>query len=321
MSDCFSIGGRADLLYGNDYLAAQSRGWELRRNALITPASERLNTGQDYGFANPQLYLEAGTSKASILVGHCATPLGYEVIPATGNFFNTHSYTFEFAAPFTHWGVMGKYNPNENWSFTGMVCNGWDSLNRDENSAGFVGGVKYTSCNKKWSFAYNAIISDEPNFSGAFVGYGTRYAHDVILDVNLSDKWEYVFEHAYGRQDAVGPAPTASWYSVNNYLFYKLNDCWKLGARFEWFRDDDTTGGGFIAAGFRDGNPNVGGYSGDFYSFTFGANWSPGGSKNLTIRPELRYDWFNGDGNLALPFDAGRRDHQFVLAIGAILQF
>ena len=133
MGDKIALGGRADVLFGNDYLGLQSRGWELNRNEVITPASERLNTGADYGIANPQLYAELGTSKASVVVGHFYTPLGYEVAPANANFFNTHSYAFLFS-PYTHWGVQGKWNPDEHWAFTAAVVNGWDSLDREQNS-------------------------------------------------------------------------------------------------------------------------------------------------------------------------------------------
>jgi len=31
------------------------------------------------------------------------------------------------------------------------------------------------------------------------------------------------------------------WYGLNQYFLYKLNPCWDLNLRFEWFRDDDGT--------------------------------------------------------------------------------
>jgi hypothetical protein len=57
-------------------------------------------------------------------------------------------------------------------------------------------------------------------------------------------------------------------------------------------------------------------YVGDFFARSAGANWSP--NKNVTIRPEIRYDWFNGVG---MPFNAGSGGDQLVLTIGAIVQF
>ena len=45
MGDKIALGGRADVLFRKHCLGLQSRGWELNRNEVITPASERLNTG------------------------------------------------------------------------------------------------------------------------------------------------------------------------------------------------------------------------------------------------------------------------------------
>ena len=149
---------------------------------------------------------------------------------------------------------------------------------------------------------------------GTFVpaGYDLRYTHSLIFDFKLTDKVEYVFEHTFGNQAGTAGGMSACWYGIDNQIFYKLNDCWKLGARVEWFRDNN----GFIVAGVRDGNPNSGFYAGDFFAASVGANWMP--NKNVTIRPEMRYDWFNGTGN---PFNAGNDRNQLVLAIGAVVQF
>ena len=320
MGDKCALGGRVDGMFGNDYLALQSRGWELRRNEVISPSSEKWNTGADYGVTVPQVYAEVGTSKASLLVGHFYTPLGYEVSPGNGNFFNTHTYAFNFTV-YTQWGVQAKWNPDEHWAFTAAVVNGWDALDRDENSPCFVGGFKYTSCDKKWSLTYNAIVGDDADYvtfpataPGVFVpaSYDLRYTHSLIFDVNLTDRLEWVVEQTFGNQAGSAGGMSACWYGVNNEVFWKLNDCWKLGGRFEWFRDND----GFIVSGVRDGNPNSGFYVGDFFALSVGANWSP--NKNVTIRPEVRYDWFNGVG---MPFNAGNGRDQLVLAIGAIVQF
>jgi hypothetical protein len=59
----------------------------------------------------------------------------------------------------------------------------------------------------------------------------------------------------------------------------------------EWFQDPQ---GARVSAGSR----------GDYFSLTGGVNYRP--HSNLTIRPELRYDWFNEfAGTTALPFNDG----------------
>ena len=81
------------------------------------------------------------------------------------------------------------------------------------------------------------------------------------------------------------------WYGINQYLFYKMNCCWTAGLRFEWFRDEE----GFVVTGLRPGNP-----TGrqvlprQLLRDVVGLNYKPNG--NWNIRPEMRYDWFDGEG-------------------------
>lgn len=82
---------------------------------------------------------------------------------------------------------------------------------------------------------------------------------------------------------------------------------------------------GFISAE-RVGNPNngpitsAGPYKGYMHSFTAGLNWAPRGSKNLMIRPEVRYDIFRSQNGLQ-PFNNNSKDHQLVFMLGALYQF
>ena len=69
--------------------------------------------------------------------------------------------------------------------------------------------------------------------------------------------------------------------------------------------------------GFPDrGNPNLAPFAGSFYSLTGGVNYYP--HPNVTIRPEIRYDWFTGGRN---PYNDGQKDNQVLVAINAYLQF
>ena len=106
----------------------------------------------------------------------------------------------------------------------------------------------------------------------------------------------------------------AFWYGLDQYLYYTINDCWKSGLRFEWFRDEDGTRVGLN----RPSNPNNVPFVGNFYSVSAGVNWSP--TSNLMVRPEIRYDWFNGDQPVQ-PFNDGISSSQLLLAMDAILQF
>ena len=73
------------------------------------------------------------------------------------------------------------------------------------------------------------------------------------------------------QQEGTFTGETAYWYGVDQYLYYTINNCWKAGARFEWFRDEDGTRVGLNRAS----NPNNPPYAGDFYSLSLGLNWKP----------------------------------------------
>jgi len=64
------------------------------------------------------------------------------------------------------------------------------------------------------------------------------------------------------------------------------------------------------------GNSNLAPFAGSFYSLTGGVSYYP--HPNVTIRPEIRYDWFTGGWN---PYNDGQNDNHVLVAINAYLQF
>ena len=65
------------------------------------------------------------------------------------------------------------------------------------------------------------------------------------------------------------------------------------------------------------------GYAGNFYALTCGLTWRP--NANLTFRPEVRWDWYDGEPSakqgFELPFNDGEEDDQFLFAVDAIVTF
>ena len=100
---CYGIGGRVDVIYGEDYFLAQSVGLENHDDG--TPHWNP----EFYGIAIPQAYLEMGTTDLSLKVGHFYSIIGYEGLPAVGNFFYSKAYSYQFAGPFTHWGGLATW--------------------------------------------------------------------------------------------------------------------------------------------------------------------------------------------------------------------
>jgi hypothetical protein len=159
--------------------------------------------------------------------------------------------------------------------------------------------------------SFAIITGDELNDLGTESTSRTRYS--VIVGTNLTSRIQYVFHHWYGVQDDfLAAGNSAEWYGIDQYLYYDLTPCVRLGGRFEWFRDEDGVRLGLS----RPSNPNNGPYVGDMYSFSLGVNWTP--YSNVIVRPEVRWDWFEGAG---LPFGDGTDDQQFLVGMDGIWRF
>ncbi len=151
---------------------------------------------------------------------------------------------------------------------------------------------------------------------------GSRGFYSLVVEQRLTERLTYVLQHDCGNQDMGSPFTglDAEWYGISQYAYYKLNCKWDVGARFEWFRDDDglRVGGWGRRVG---GSPIVPfGFGGDFYELTLGANWKP--NANLAVRPEVRFDWYEGiSGFGPRPFDDGMDDEMVTFAVDVVCAF
>ena len=305
--DQLSLGGRVDLLYGTDFLYTVAGGLD-----------DDWNSNRYYGLAMPQLYGEVGSQALNVKFGHFYTLIGYEVVPAIGNFFYTHAYTMQYGEPFTHTGVLGTWVPNDQLTIIGGVTNGWDNWDNgfttpvanpgpgQTSNAAFLGAVTFSSSDGTQALTIANSSGNEQN-GGAVGGLpltGARSVTSLVYTNEFTDKLTYVYQSDFGYNAYADPAyqtqgqqpGSAYWYGANQYLFYNFTDYLIGGMRLEWFRDNNGTR---VVSGLRDGSPggiasNGGaGYAGNFWEVTWGLNYLIG--NNLVIRPELRYDWYTRD--------------------------
>ena len=289
----WDFGGRVDYLFGTDAPDTQAfgdRSWDYG-----------WNTSRDYGSAMPQLYGEVAYNDVKVKIGHFYTPIGYEVVQAPGNFFYSHSYSHTFGEPFTHTGALASYQPNDKVTYYGGWVDGWDQgFANDNHGSTFLGGLSL-NLSEKATLAWYVSAGQLGN-GEAFVGAasGDLYYNCLIFTYKLNEQWTYVFDHELGTNSNVDPQNGVDnqWYEVNNYLIRKLNDCWSLAGRMEWFQDPQ---GARVTAGSS---------RGDYFALTGGVNYKP--HANITIRPEIRYDWFDAfAGTTSLPFNDGTSSSQF----------
>lgn len=292
-------GFRVDYVYGADGPNTQAfgdQGWDFG-----------WDTSSQYGSAIPQIYGELAWNDWSMIVGHFFTIIGYESVMAPKNFFYSHSYTMNYGEPFTHTGMLLKNQVSDSVTAFGGYTFGWDSgFDNFGEAHTFLGGLGWQATDQlNLAYMFN---------TGSFGNGGTAtvpsnalssniYMHSIVATYDVNCRTQYVFQSDIGTQQDGGLAN--EWYGVNQYLFYKLNNCWKAGVRYEWFRDDD---------GSRIPIPGNNGTGGDFQAATLGLNWMP--NRNWTVRPEARWDW--ADNNLGV---YGGQNSMFTLGCDAVFTF
>ena len=341
----FDWGGRVDLLYGTDYIFTTARGLD------AYPAGDPIGLGAPrwgynkyYGLAMPQLYGEVGYNDLAVKFGHFYTIIGYEVVPAIGNFFYTHAYTMQYGEPFTHTGVLTTWTPNDQVIFYNGITNGWDNFDDGmttfgpvtntgypgyNSNAAYLGGVTFKSADESQTLTFTTSTGNELGSFGVPMA-GNRSILSTVYVNKLSDKLTYVFQNDNGWQFNAGniyrPASqvgdTAQWYGINQYMFWNFSETLVGGMRLEWFRDNN---------GYRVINPLrnylfgqqpvYGGYAGNFWQLTYGLNYKP--TANWMIRPEIRYDWYSPDspGTGQSPFGNGDQLGQLYGGCDLIWQF
>jgi hypothetical protein len=318
----WDLGGRVDLLFGTDYFYTTALGFDaypLQPLGIENIASWAFS--KDYGLAMPQLYADVAYRDVSLRFGHFYSILGFEEVPAIGNFFYTHAFSMQFS-PFTFTGFLGSWKANDQVTFYSGITTGWNNffdgqpmvsdyaiLNPDYPGAGstasYLGGIELQSSDGSQTLLIATTTGNEVTTisrnpaDGSLVG--NRSLISTVYTNRLSDRLFYVFQNDNAWQFNANVAPgnmgqqpgLAQWYSFINYLFWEFSPQWEGGVRLEYFRDNN---GYIVSAPLRSesqlGNPGywTGGFAGSFWELTFGLNWYP--NNNWVIRPELRYDWF-----------------------------
>ena len=283
----FDWGARIDMMFGSDAYFAQSRGF--LGEAQGTWDSRPDWIGSDgYGIAVPQFYGELLYGNVGMKVGLFDTLMGVEGMRTTDNFFYSRSHSFLWGEPFRHSGVLIDYRGFENFEITMGWVAGWNTgFERPLDASMFLGKVR-------WQVNENAALSYAVN-SGDMANIGLiapeslafpAYHHTIGFELDLNEQTHLMLQSNYSRVDGElrttppppGPAPlgTASWASVNSMLIYDITNYLSFGGRLEWF---DT----------RNWDAIPGAPAGDIWETTLGFNLKP--NQNLTVRPEVRYDW------------------------------
>lgn len=291
----FDIGFRIEGMYGSDGRFVHANGLDF------------------YGGDSPQLYPENQLDLTQAYVdigiggglkvraGKFVTLLGYETINPTVDPLYSHAYLFGFAIPFTHTGVLGIWQINDNVTVTGGVTRGWEQSTKDNNDMiDFLGQVAW-KMNDKLTLTVGGVSGPEQTDNNS----DYRSVLDVIATYAATDKLSFTVNGDYGYEsDAAADGGDASWYGVAGYTTYKVNDMFAVQARLEWFEDPDGARGLGTTA----------------WEGTLGLNIKPFPNakyvSGLMFRPEVRYDYAND-----AIFDGGSDHSQITVGGDVILTF
>lgn len=271
----FDLGYRADIVYGIDGPDTQAFG--------NPPGTWDFQNGFDhgaYGWAIPQAYGSAAVGDLGVKVGHFYTPVGYEVVPAPGNFFYSHALTMYNSEPFTHTGVLATYSVCEHLEVYAGWTLGWDTgFEQLDGGSNWLGGFA-VSLTEKLRMTYLSTAGD--------LGWrGEGYSQSLVFDWTISDKWHYVLQSDLvatngfigltdDRQNVFIPGEMNDQVGINQYLFYTISPKLAAGVRAEWWKSDGVS----------------------FNEVTYGLNIKP--HPNFVMRPEIRHQWCPTD---ALDFE------------------
>lgn len=277
-----------------------------------------------------------GDGGTDLKIGQYSTPLGYEVIDASGNPLYSHSYIFNFGIPLKHTGALATTHVNDLldlWAGVDTGVNTWIGKHGDNNgSLAGIGGFGLNMLDGKLTVLALSHFGPENargavDFSGNPIDVNGefRYENDVVVTWKVSDALTSVTELNYIRDDGV----SATGGGIAQYITYAFNDQWSLTGRGEVFNDSK----GFYVAKFEhpldfvnferglatSSGGVVGGGRNTYTELTLGTTWKPELPKPVSgfmLRPEIRYD------HAAHPvFGNGSDDNQITFAADFVLQF
>ncbi|MFT4564245.1 MAG: hypothetical protein ACI9BW_004008 [Gammaproteobacteria bacterium] len=280
------------------------------------------------------IYLPIGAG-ASVVIGSWHTSLALEIGKALvpPNMFSSRTYAFT-ASPAKHVGILTQFklplDPALGHASLGFgITSDWNSVDFGSGAGGpsFMFTGRWRSPDMRtWIDIETIFGNGEDDFGDSEIingvayprgggsqflalsssnAYLERFVGYLTATHTASERLILVFESVYGYQQGgdLRPLPFAitrdsAFYGANGGFRYRLVENVHLGARFEWFTDENAAN--VLWSG-------VGATGGDVYALTASLSWQP--SKHLLIRPELKYDVYDGKGHLFAAGSNGLAQH------------
>lgn len=243
-----------------------------------------------------------------VKAGLYPTPMGAEVIPASGNYLYSHSYIFNFGIPLKHTGVLTTTHVSPMVDIYAGFDTGVNTTvggRGDNNSslAGLVGFGLNMMDGRLTVLGFSHFgpenVSRGPNAVPNADDYG-RYLNDITVTFKATDSLTLITDLNYIKDDL----NNAQGYGIAQYGVYAVNDWLSLVGRGEVWWDPNH----FFVAGYPGNRDFVNverglttdrevlatGQRTTYGAITVGANIKPQGLPEhldgMMLRPEIRYD-------------------------------
>ncbi|CAG5016426.1 hypothetical protein DYBT9275_05552 [Dyadobacter sp. CECT 9275] len=223
------------------------------------------------------------TDKFSMTAGQFGTHIGYEVIDAPANFNYSLSNLFN-NGPFYHAGLKATYAFSDKASLMVGVVNNVDGLGDNNRKKGIISQL-YFSPVTNWNVYLNFINSNEANPNDAGKQPDAFYrVFDLTTSYQITDKFLLGLNAAYGSQKGDyqgygGPDGSETWGGVALYSNVSLTDNFGIGARYEYFNNDNGVRGVLNSEGM--------GTSVNSVTLTGNISLADG---HILVKPEFRLD-------------------------------
>jgi hypothetical protein len=252
-------------------------------------------------FNLPQAYVDVAIPLGNGVRVRAGKFLFFKQIDPSASVFYSHSFSFGAALPFTLTGMTAYYPITKQLSAEAGFSRGWDQSLKDNNGA--IDGLFRirNEISDRWSMSLAAIVGPELDHDSAHY----RETLDFTLSFAPCEKLTLLMDGVIGTQAQTSNLGDANWYGVSGYAVYQINRFVSVGARVEWYRDEE----GFTTA-----------LAQTLYEATVGLTITPFARNavgaNFKIRPELREDYSS-----RRFFDALSRHDQCTAALDAYFEF
>jgi hypothetical protein len=235
---------RTHLQYGNTYASiAFHAGTYVQDNY----ASEDIKLISE---AFVGVYLDEN-KKSAVEVGIMPSYIGFETAISNSNLTLTRSLLAE-NSPYFMTGFKYNYMPNDKWSFSGLVTNGWQRINKPQKDVTPAFGTQI-ACkpSERATLNWSTFIGKE--FYGTELGM--RYFSNLYWDNQWNSKWRTILGFDFGIQDSSSLNDThLYWMSPVLITQYSINTKWQSAVRVEYYQDEDNviiaTSDAFKTSGF-----------------------------------------------------------------------